>query len=374
MKLRKVCECGCGNLVRKPEHRFLHRHHTPKNPEKPCGLCECGCGEFANPGCKFIRSHVNRGRKASVEVRKEMSRTRSIAAQEMTEEERKKRYGGTKGTKQSEEHRRHRSEALKGRPLPESTRQAVIKFQTGRKHTEEHNRKTGKAAKEMWERPGFKEEMGKKFSKSLMGHEHSEETRQKIRERATGREVSEETRQKQSLMRKGVPKSKEWRESMSGEGNPAWAGGGSYEPYPMEFNNLLKEEIRKRDNHQCQNPSCRGTAKRIAVHHIDYNKLNCDPENLITVCTSCNSRANEGREFWTAFYKKLMRGRKLETEMVGNFLVDLADVSMASYNEDDEAIWFDWKDPNKPRSAVTATKDEFIKLQSALANVGASSK
>lgn len=160
--------------------------------------------------------------------------------------------------------------------------------------------------------------MGKKFSSSLMGHEHSQKTKDKIAESHVGMKYSQETKDKLSEMRRGVPKSKEWREAMSGKGNPSWEGGKSYEPYPASFNNLLREKIRDRDGGECQNPGCWKTAKRIHVHHVDYNKQNCDPSNLLTLCGSCNARANKGREFWTAFYQKLMRGRKLETKVVNS--------------------------------------------------------
>ena len=79
---------------------------------------------------------------------------------------------------------------------------------------------------------------------------------------------------------------------------------------------MLKDKITTRDGNRCRNPGCWGTTKRISVHHIDYDKNNCDPSNLITVCQSCNVRANKGREFWTAFYQKLMKGRKSGQEEV----------------------------------------------------------
>lgn len=82
---------------------------------------------------------------------------------------------------------------------------------------------------------------------------------------------------------------------MSGKNHPNWKGGISFEPYPSEFNEKLKEGIRKRDNRICQ--YCRikenivGNKKiRMAVHHIDGNKKNSSSENLVTLCNSCNTR------------------------------------------------------------------------------------
>jgi len=39
---------------------------------------------------------------------------------------------------------------------------------------------------------------------------------------------------------------------ISGENAPNWRGGIQFAPYPITFNNELKEKIRKRDNYTCQ--------------------------------------------------------------------------------------------------------------------------
>lgn len=79
---------------------------------------------------------------------------------------------------------------------------------------------------------------------------------------------------------------------------------GSSGVYPIEFSKKLKEQIRKRDNYTCQN--CNITeeehielfGKKLHVHHIDYNKFNCDKTNLITTCSICNFKANYNRFYW----------------------------------------------------------------------------
>lgn len=91
--------------------------------------------------------------------------------------------------------------------------------------------------------------------------------------------------------------------------NPNWQGGIGKLPYAFEFTVELKEKIRKRDNYQCQN--CGMTeeehlivvGKELHVHHIDYVKLNCQENNLIAVCGSCNIRANYNRDYWKQFYQ-----------------------------------------------------------------------
>jgi len=70
-----------------------------------------------------------------------------------------------------------------------------------------------------------------------------------------------------------------------------------------------KESIKERDGYKCQNSSCRNMSKRLSIHHIDYGKKNCKPNNLITLCTSCNVRANSKRDYWFCFYMDLQYER-----------------------------------------------------------------
>lgn len=94
----------------------------------------------------------------------------------------------------------------------------------------------------------------------------------------------------------------------SGEGNPNWKGGIACEPYcEVWLDKDFKESIKARDNYKCQNPLCNGKFERLCVHHIDYIKKNCHPQNLITLCVSCNSKANKDREWHAAFYKEIIR-------------------------------------------------------------------
>ena len=81
---------------------------------------------------------------------------------------------------------------------------------------------------------------------------------------------------------------------MKGEGNPNWSGGLSRLPYPWDFRETSKRVI-ERDGFTCQNPGCDGTEKRLTTHHINYDKQDCRQENLICLCSSCNSKANFGR-------------------------------------------------------------------------------
>jgi 5-methylcytosine-specific restriction endonuclease McrA len=91
---------------------------------------------------------------------------------------------------------------------------------------------------------------------------------------------------------------------MAGEKNPAWKGGISFEPYGLDWTKALKELIKARDNYTCKICSIN---KGVLVHHIDYNKRNCSPKNLITLCRNCHSRTNAHREKWKNFFKNLFK-------------------------------------------------------------------
>ncbi len=95
-----------------------------------------------------------------------------------------------------------------------------------------------------------------------------------------------------------------------GSGGPGWKGGISFEPYCEAWKDKeYKQDIRNRDGNKCLNPACTKKYSGLTIHHIDYNKKNCSPSNLITVCRSCNGIANFDREWHTAWYKALLYRR-----------------------------------------------------------------
>ena len=75
-----------------------------------------------------------------------------------------------------------------------------------------------------------------------------------------------------------------------------WQGGKSFEPYSVDWTKTLKRSIRERDNYTCQICSCPQGDEALSVHHIDKNKQNCNPDNLITLCRSCHTRLH--RKLW----------------------------------------------------------------------------
>lgn len=92
------------------------------------------------------------------------------------------------------------------------------------------------------------------------------------------------------------------------DNNPNYIDGRSGFNYPLIFSKYLKNIIRQRDNYICQ--GCGLTEaehlfkykQKLHIHHIDYNKDNCEENNLITACLSCNSKANKNRVYWKNFY------------------------------------------------------------------------
>jgi hypothetical protein len=98
----------------------------------------------------------------------------------------------------------------------------------------------------------------------------------------------------------------------SGKKNPRYIDGRSREPYTMKFSEKLKEEIRIRDNHICQYCGIEQTNyyRKLDIHHIDYNKINCQKDNLITICNECNLKANSNRDYWYAYFRYIIEEQK----------------------------------------------------------------
>jgi hypothetical protein len=98
-----------------------------------------------------------------------------------------------------------------------------------------------------------------------------------------------------------------------GKENPRYIDGRSFIPYPAEFK-YIKSKILERDNYTCKKcitkpkiPNLLGN--RISVHHIDYNKKNNSKDNLIALCTACNSKVNTNREYWTQYFQGVLNAR-----------------------------------------------------------------
>jgi len=186
--------------------------------------------------------------------------------------------------------------ALKRRKFSKETRQKMSKAWEKRKPvSEETRRKMSEIRKGLL--------IGKK--NGMYGKTHSDEMKRKMSRRVKGNKYrlgikhSEKTRKKLSIIN-------------SGELNGNWRGGISCEPYCFEWSSKeFKNFIKERDGNKCLNPDCWKNCNHLPlhIHHIDNNKKNCVPSNLITVCNSCNQRAKKDREWHTSWYKAIINRR-----------------------------------------------------------------
>lgn len=84
--------------------------------------------------------------------------------------------------------------------------------------------------------------------------------------------------------------------------NPAWRGGTSFEPYSIDWTETLRRSIRERDHYQCQMCGQSQGDRVLDVHHIDYDKKNCDSSNLVTLCRKCHMKTNHYKEKWIEYF------------------------------------------------------------------------
>ena len=160
----------------------------------------------------------------------------------------------------------------------------------------------------IYEHKPHSQETKLKIGLANKGKKHSQEFREAVRQRRIGKKFSQDVRLKMSLSHKGkkpiqaciTNKGKKRQQSTKDKISIANSGQNhyAYNPnklridYPIEWGNRLKEAIRKRDNYVCQDCglSQEKHNKKLIIHHIDKNKKNCNPKNLITLCKNCHAR------------------------------------------------------------------------------------
>jgi plasmid stability protein len=259
--------------------------------------------------------HGNKGKVHSVEWRKKLSESQkgiknSFFGKHHSIETLQKISKMFKGKPFSEEHRRRISESnknslrvkeqlrkihesLKGKPLTEETKEKLRLANLGKHHSLETKLKMSLARK------------GKPFTK-----EHCE----KIGQANKGRCVSVETRKKLSNALKGEKNprygkhlSMESRQKISDanklKGHHNWQGGKSFESYTTDWTDTLRRSIRERDNYICQLCGTLQGDYAFSVHHLDYDRKNCNPENLITLCKKCHGRTGYDKEKWKLYFE-----------------------------------------------------------------------
>ena len=130
--------------------------------------------------------------------------------------------------------------------------------------------------------------------------------------------TSEETKERMRIAMKGRVFTDEWKKKLSikavgnknaprGEKNHLWQGGKSFEKYPVDWNNTLRQSIRERDHYTCKICGEKQGDYAYSVHHIDYDKKNCNPDNLITLCKRCHQNTNQNRSYWIGYFKTIWK-------------------------------------------------------------------
>lgn len=145
---------------------------------------------------------------------------------------------------QSEETKRKKSEATKGKPKSLETRQRIAAGKKGKKNSESHKQAMSEARKAM----GLK---------TWLGRRHTEETKLKI---------SQAKRIKPLNAAKFAPNNSQWR--------------------------AIATKVRERDSHRCLICGMPQGKKAHPVHHVmPYEIVRKHEEsNLMTLCCSCHSR------------------------------------------------------------------------------------
>jgi hypothetical protein len=168
-------------------------------------------------------------------------------------------------------------------------------------------------------KPRWSEEEKQRIREQQLGRVQTQETKQKRKNTTMlrfpkGYKHSEEVKKRMKKRMKGIPKSKECKEKLkqyTGEKSSRWLGGKSFEPYNSDFNSKLKQQIRKRDKLTCQ--LCWRTQDKIkqplVCHHIDYDKKNNIPINLILLCSKCHGMTNINRDCWENHFTMVNRIR-----------------------------------------------------------------
>jgi len=216
--------------------------------------------------------------------------------------------------------------------MSKKTKIKISKAHKGKRLTEAHRLKisVGNTGKKMSKESKYK------IRATLMGHKVTKKARakmSKIRKKNPnrywlGKKMSEEHKRKNSAGHKGqtawnkgkksdtIPwnkglrgtfkHSKEARMKIgaacTGTKHYNWQGGKSLEPYTVDWTRTLRRSIRERDEYTCQLCGRHQEDKAFCVHHIDYDKKNCSPSNLITLCVHCHNKTNTNRNYWTEYF------------------------------------------------------------------------
>lgn len=166
---------------------------------------------------------------------------------------------------------------------------------------------------------GYKQtkEHVEKVRKNLIGIKRSEKTKKKIKTARVNQIMP--YGEKHPMWKGGKPNCRDCGKKISherircracylkfsiGKNHPTWLGGKSFEPYTIDWTKTLRQSIRERDQFTCQLCKENQQDRALSIHHIDYNKTNCNPDNLISLCVPCHAKTNFNRNKWKKMFTK----------------------------------------------------------------------
>lgn len=241
--------------------------------------CECGCGKittiFSKKPRRFIIGHISktelngfRGKRHTAETKKKLS------------EIKKRMFVGEKNPFYGRHHTKKTKEKIK---------KSLIKNGAIKRASERMKKNNPMSNIDIIK----KHFLGK--NNPAYGKKYSKKQREQMSNSRKGRKLAEQAKKNISESKKG---NKNPMYGKSGPLSPRWRGGVSFEPYPIVFNDKLKRKIRDRDSHICQLCKTPENGQKLSIHHIDYDKQNNETNNLISLCRSCHSRAQNYSDFW----------------------------------------------------------------------------
>jgi len=255
-----------------------------------------------------------RGKKHSQETRAKISAAMRGDRNPMKHPEVAAKLSGDNNPTKRPEVRAKIAAALCGIPLSLEHRAKLSAARKGKHPSMETRTKMSIAKRGMnnpqWNKP-HSLEIRKKIADALRGKKYSPERR--ARNAAAQRRPEVRAKKSVAMLGNNNPsKRPEVRAKMSaalrGDKHPCWRGGISRDPYGWEWSPELREAVRQRDGHRCQlcGKAQSENDRAFDVHHIDYDKKNSDPMNLITLCPLCHSQTGTNRPYWTAFFQAKM--------------------------------------------------------------------
>ena len=234
-----------------------------------------------------------------------------------------KTYEERYGVEEAKRLKNDQSEKMMGHEVTEETRDKIRKKLKGKKYGSNVERFGEEKAKEISKNMSDSK-MGKKLEEICGSKERAEEVSKILSESHKGLTPTDEARKNMSKAQKTPEARKrkiEFMKTRVGELSPNWQGGKNSETYGPEFNDRLRQQIFERDHGICQ--VCKLHKEQLQflfkrnnwifhIHHIDYNKKNNDPINLLLLCIKCHLITNGNRNYWENYFKSLIGNKSKE--------------------------------------------------------------